>query len=735
MSIATDHPRVVPPVETRAGVNHTTLAVDGIHCAACVQRIERSLAQEPDVVSARVNFTTRRLTLAWKGEAARAVDFVERLDDMGYTARPFDAKVLDSADAVNDRKLMRAMGVAGFAAGNVMWLAIAVWAGVFQDMGPATREILQWMQALIALPAIAYSGRTFYSSAWSAVKNGHVNMDVPISIGIILAAAMSMVQTVIGAEDVYYDAAISLVFLLLVGRFLDQRARGRAREAAAHLLSLTVTEVTRLLDGGKAELVAIESVRGGDLLLVPAGGRMPVDGIVHAGRSSVDTSTLTGESVPATVGVGDQVFAGTINTGAALTIEARAIGDETVLAEIVRCMEAAEQGRARYVVLADRLARLYAPMVHSLAAITFVGWWLWPMSVPWTEALLHAVAVLIITCPCALAIAVPAVQVASSGRLFRRGILLKSATALERLADINTIIFDKTGTLTEGRPEWLEDRTVPVLALDLASGLAAASRHPLAQALRRARPDAPALPGVIEFPGDGLEAVVEGRLVRLGRRGFACPEAPEFDDGDGEMWLAGFASTPIRLAFRDRPRADAARVVAELSRHYRLLLVSGDRPAAVAQLADSLGIREWRAAQRPADKVAIINSLKAEGGKVMMVGDGINDAPSLAAADASMAPSAAADISRTAADVLFQGAGLSAVPATLSVARRSQVLVRENLGISLLYNVTLVPLAVLGMVTPLLAAVAMSVSSLTVILNALRLGKAGREDLTSKGAA
>lgn len=735
MSIAADLPRVIPPVDTKAGVNSTMLAIDGIHCAACVQRIERTLARDPDVVSARVNFTTRRLALSWKGSPARAADYIEQLDDMGFTARPFDVGVLNSADASSDRKLLRAMAVAGFAAGNVMWLAISVWAGVFADMGPATKALMQWMQALIALPAIAYSGMTFFTAAWNAVRRGHVNMDVPISIGIILAAAMSIVQTVIGADDVYYDAAISLVFLLLVGRYLDQRARGRAREAAAHLLSLAVTEVTRLTDDGRAELVAIEAVRPGDHLLVAAGGRLPVDGVVFAGRSAIDTSTLTGESVPATVGVGDRVFAGTINTGNPLTIEARAIGGDTVLAEIVRCMEAAEQGRARYVVLADRLARLYAPVVHSLAAITFVGWWLWPMSAPWTEALLHAVAVLIITCPCALAIAVPAVQVASSGRLFRRGILLKNATALERLATINTIIFDKTGTLTEGRPELVENKDLPGAALDLASGLAAASRHPLAQALRRARPDAPPLADVIEFPGDGLEATLDGRVIRLGRRGFAAPEAAEFDDGDGEMWLAGFGPAPLRLAFRDRARGDAARVVAELSKHYRIVLLSGDRPAAVAQLAESVGIPEWRAAQRPAEKVAVIEALKAEGARVLMVGDGINDAPSLAAADASMAPSAAADISRTAADVLFQGAGLSAVPATLSVARRSQILVRENLGISLLYNVTLVPLAVLGLVTPLLAAVAMSVSSLTVILNALRLGKAGREDFNRGDAA
>ncbi|PWR20822.1 heavy metal translocating P-type ATPase [Zavarzinia compransoris] len=725
MTLAADH---LPNTAAATGDSHSLqLAVDGIHCAACVQRIERALRAEPDVTAARVNFTTRRLALSWRGPAARAGDFIERLDEMGFTARPFDAGALSAADTAQDRKLMRAMGVSGFAAGNVMWLAISVWAGVFEDMGPATRGLLHWVQALIALPAIAYAGMTFYASAWKALRSGHVNMDVPISIGVILAAVMSVVQTVIGADEAYFDAAISLVFLLLVGRFLDQRARGRARAAAAHLLSLHVAEVSRLTPDNRVEVVPLERVAAGDSLLVAAGGRIPVDGVVLAGRSALDTSSLTGESVPAAVGIGDEVFAGTLNLDAALTVGARAVGPDTVLAEIVRCMEAAEQGRARYVVLADRLARLYAPVVHTLAAVTFLGWWLWPVGAPWTVALLNAVAVLIITCPCALAIAVPAVQVAASGRLFRRGILMKSATALERLATIDTIVFDKTGTLTEGRPELIGERAVPPALLTLASGIAAGSRHPLAQALRRAAPEAPVVGNVREVPGDGLEVAVEGRLLRLGRRDFAAPGRAEVDDGCAEIWLAGEGVEPVRFAFRDRPRPDAAAVIRDLRRDHRVLLLSGDRAPAVADLAGRLGIEDWQAACRPADKVARIEALKAAGAKVLMVGDGINDAPSLAAADASMAPSAAADIARTAADVVFQGAGLAAVPATLAVAKRSQVLVRENLGLSLLYNITLVPLAVLGLVTPLLAAVAMSVSSLTVILNALRLGKAGKE--------
>ncbi|RJF88762.1 cadmium-translocating P-type ATPase [Oleomonas cavernae] len=711
-------------VVTSGGVNRLMLAIDGIHCVACVQRIERALMAEAGVASARVNFTTRRLTLAWRGAPTRAASLVARLTELGFVARPFDIGRLEAADAVQDRRLLRAIAVSGFATGNVMWLAIAVWAGVFQDMGQGTRTLLHWVQAMIALPAVAYAGMPFFTSAWNAVRAGRVNMDVPIAVGVSLAALMSLVQTIIGAEQAYFDAAISLVFLLLVGRFLDLRARGRARTAAAHLLSFAVTEVTRLKADGRAEVVAVEAIGIGDTVLVAAGGRMPVDGSIVAGRSDVDSSMLTGESVPVSVGVGDQVFAGTMNLGAPLTVVAGAIGPDTVLAEVVRCMEAAEQGRARYVVLADRLARAYVPAVHGLALVTFLGWFFLGAA-GWAESLLYAVAVLIITCPCALGIAVPAVQVAASGRLFKRGILLKSATALERLAEIDTIVFDKTGTLTQGRPELADEAEVPPDLLALASGLAASSSHPLCLALRRAAPGAPALPGVTEQAGDGLLAIVDGKPVRLGRRDFAAPDAAEVPDGRPEMWLAVQGRPAIRLSFHDALRADAVATIAQLSPHYRILLLSGDRPTVTAALAARLNLSDWRAGQRPADKVKAIEGLAALGCRVLMVGDGINDAPSLAAAHASMAPSAAADISRTAADVIYQGGGLAAVPATLAVAHRAQRLVRQNLGISLAYNITLVPLAMAGLVTPLLAAVAMSVSSLTVILNALRLGRAG----------
>jgi Cu2+-exporting ATPase len=417
------------------------------------------------------------------------------------------------------------------------------------------------------------------------------------------------------------------------------------------------------------------------------------------------------------------VFAGTLNLAAPLSLQVTAVGAHTLLAEIVRLMELAEQRGARYVALADRVARLYAPAVHGLALVTFLGW-VGLTDTPWQTALLTAVAVLIITCPCALGLAVPAVQVIASGRLLDRGILLKSATALERLAAVDTVVFDKTGTLTEGRPELRREGLDPD-ALARAAALAAASRHPLARALVRAAPEVPAAAGVRELPGRGLGLATAAGEVRLGSRRW-CGLA-EDDGAEGpELWLTAPGRRPQRFAFADRTRPDAAAVIAALGRRgLSVELLSGDRAGPVARVAEELGIATWRAACGPADKVAHLEALRARGRRVLMVGDGLNDAPALAAAAVSLSPATAIDISQTAADAVFQGRSLAPVSELLSVARRAELLVRQNLWLAFGYNALTVPLAMAGLVTPLIAAAAMSASSLLVIGNALRLG-AGR---------
>lgn len=723
----TAHVRPGPEEGTRS----LHLMVEGLHCAACVWLIESLLRRQPGVTTARVNMTTRRLTLVWRpaegaeGGDAGANALIEPVLSIGYRLVPYDPARLGAQTVQHEKELLRCMAVAGFAAGNIMLLSVSVWAGV--DMGPNTRDLFHWISALIAFPTIAYSLRPFARSAFSALRAGRTNMDVPITLAVCLAALMSLWETARSGPHAYFDASVMLLFFLLIGRYLDSRARGRARSAAEHLLSLGAQAVTVLRADGARALLPPAQVEPGMTVLVAAGERIGVDGTVSDGASDLDTSLLTGETVPQAVRPGDGVFAGTLNLSGPLRVRVGAVGEGTLLAEIVRMMEVAEQGRAKYVALADRVARLYAPVVHLMALATFLGWTVFG-GMDWQPALLTAVAVLIITCPCALALAVPVVQVIATGRLLRRGILLKTATALERLVGVDTVVFDKTGTLTLGQADldnagasggpgqWTE------ADLRLAAGMAVSSRHPLARAIARATM-APVVDGVAEVPGQGLKAVVNGAEVRLGSRAFCGAEAVAVPPAAGpELWLSRPGRPAVRFTFTDPPRTDVAEVVAALKRRgLKVVLLSGDREPAVRAVADRLGIADWTAACTPEAKCARLSDLRRDGRTVLMVGDGLNDAPALAAADVSMSPSTAVDVSQTAADVVFQGHKLAPVLEVLEVARRADALVRQNFVLSFGYNLFTVPLAVAGFVTPLIAAAAMSTSSVVVIANALRL--------------
>ncbi|MBB4265632.1 heavy metal translocating P-type ATPase metal-binding domain-containing protein [Roseospira visakhapatnamensis] len=736
----------LPPYATHVTVDEAGeatlhLMVEGLHCAACVWLIERLLTARPEVTHARVNMTTRRLTLRWRARAADAEaetgtgDHGARrvLDPVlavGYRLVPYDPALLGRETNRAERALLRAMAVTGFATGNVMLFSVSVWFG--GDMGPVTRDLMHWLSALIALPAIAYGLRPFARSAVTALRGGRANMDVPITLAVLLASGMSLWETARGGPHAYFDAAVMLLFFLLIGRFLDSRARGRARAAAEHLLTLSGVSVTVLEPDGTTRGLRPDVVPVGATVLVATGERIGVDGLVAQGVSDLDASLITGETVPQRIAAGDRVFAGTLNLSAPIRVTVDAVGEGTLLAEIVRMMEVAEQGRARYVALADRVARLYAPVVHALALAAFLGWWL-AGGLPWQEALLIAAAVLIITCPCALALAVPVVQVIASGRLLREGTFLKNATALERLREADTVVLDKTGTLTLGRPKlsrrapgagggWTPDD------LRLAAGLAVHSRHPLARAVAAASPEARPLEGVREHPGEGLSWPGPDGPVRLGSAAFCGGPADLGETGGAApgptLWLRRGAGDPVRFRFADSLRPDAAATVAALSaRGLQVELLSGDRPDVVAAVARAAGIETWRAGQTPADKVARLDALRQAGRRVLMVGDGLNDAPALAAAHVSVSPATAVDVSQTAADVVFQGDRLAPVVSALAVAARADRLVRQNLALALLYNMVTVPLALAGMVTPLIAAVSMSTSSVVVISNALRLAR------------
>jgi len=690
------------------------LMVEGIHCAACVWLIETALGRQDGVTQARVNMSTRRLVLKWQDETVDPNELVNIINGLGYRLVPYDPNLINSENQKNEKELMRAMAVAGFAAANVMLFSVSIWAGYSQGMQDTTRDLMHWLSALVALPAVAYAGRPFFKSALTSLKAGRLNMDVPISLAVLLAAGMSLYQVSTGAEHAYFDSSVSLLFFLLIGRYLDRRARGRARGAAEHLLGLNAVAVTVLNDDGTKSLIPPDQVTEDMKILCAAGERIAVDGVVMDGQSDIDTSLISGESVPTDVKVEDQVFAGTTNLSAPLKIQVTATGEGTLLAEIVRLMEEAEAGRANYVALADRVARYYAPVVHILSFVTFV-YWFFLGDVTWNEALLNAISVLIITCPCALALAVPVVQVVASGRLMRQGILVKTGTALERLARIKSVVFDKTGTLTKGRAELVNGSDIAQTDLELAASLAGASKHPLSRALCRAVPHIAVQSGVNEVPGCGLE--VEG--IRLGSRKWCGNDAAPLSQGP-ELWLAKEGKPPICLQFADDLRLDAKEVISTLkSLGLETRLLSGDRLEPVEKIAKELDIQHWKAGCKPSDKCDELEKLETP----LMVGDGLNDAPALAAAHVSLSPSTAIDVSQTVADAVFQGEKLKPVLEVIGVARKADRLVKQNIGLAFLYNSITIPLAIAGFVTPLIAAVAMSTSSLVVIANALRLSR------------
>ncbi len=705
--------------------------VENMHCADCIRTIEQTLKSNPAVIEARVNFSTRRLFLRWHPDGIDVAELVKPIIDLGYPLTPYNSAMIKSAGAEENAKLLRALAVAGFASANVMLLSVSVWSGLFsEDMGSATRDFLHWVSALIALPAVAYAGQPFFKSALAALRAGRTNMDVPISLAVILASGMSLAETIRSGQHVYFDASVSLLFFLLIGRYLDNAARSKARSAAERLLLLKAVAATVVEADGSLKTLAVEAVVPGSRVRIMAGDRLPVDGVVVSGQSELDVSLITGESLPAAVKPGDNVFAGTLNLGAPIDISATKMGDNTLLGDIVRLMEAAEQGRARYVRIADRLSRYYAPVVHTLAALTFIGWWFYSSS--WQIALMQAVALLIITCPCALGLAVPVVQVVASGRLLTRGILVKSADGLERLAEVDTIVFDKTGTLTEGRLDLVNGDEISQEDLRLAASLGQHSRHPLAKTIARAGGGESLNLDVEEHPGAGLRAMTDAGEVRLGSRRFCdvAEDAAADKPAGPEMWLRRADGRTVQFRFRDHLRADAKEAIRDLStRGFAIALLSGDREPVVRELAEELGIERWYAAQKPEDKVNRLDSFAKEGRKVLMVGDGINDAPALAAAHVSLSPATASDISQTAADFIFQGRLLGPVSETIFVARSSKRLIFENFGLSFLYNAIAIPLAVLGFVTPLVAAVAMSSSSLVVCLNSLRLRNKRKESI------
>lgn len=705
------------------GLSHLDLAIEGIDCAACIDEIEGGLQKLPGIVEARLNYTNHRLAVEWRNDDLAPSAVVQELQKLGYRAHPFQSRLMEEEEARRAQWLLKCLAVAGFASMNIMLLSVSVWSGNVTDITPETRDFFHWLAALIALPTVAYAGQPFFRSAINALRNRRTNMDVPIVIGIMLALTMSVVETLNHAEHTYFDSAVMLLFFLLCGRYLDQAMRRKTRAVASNLASMKAEVVHRIGESGEVVLVPTAALKQGDRVLVRPGEHIAVDGVVLSGSSEIDESLVTGETTHRPVTSGGQVYAGSLNYNGTLTLRVTAAGQGTLLDEVERLLESAAAAKSRYVQLADRVARAYAPIVHTAAALTAIAWMVVGSSAH--DAIITAISVLIITCPCALALAVPVVQVVASGALFRAGVFLNSGDALERLAKVDTIVFDKTGTLTLPTMSVVNAGSVDPALLEAASRLALSSHHPLAAAVAQESRDRRPYEGAVEEPGQGVRAVVDGVEMRLGSPIFcdAVSVAEDTARTDPESSLIAFSwgGKGAVLLVRQALRPDAVAVVGTLrERGFDCRILSGDRPEAVAPIAASLGVEMWRGGCKPADKIAAIEDLKAHGRRVLMVGDGLNDAPALASAHVSLSPISAADLTQAQADAVFLGDKLAPVQESIAISRQAHHLMRQNLGIALVYNLIAVPLAFLGYVTPLIAALAMSGSSTLVTLNALR---------------
>jgi P-type Cu2+ transporter len=691
-------------------------SVPGMRCAGCISKIETGLALQPGIAAARVNFTAKRVSISHLPEMTKP-DLMAAFATIGFEAVPLDG-ALGTGTSADSHALVKAMAVAGFAMMNIMLLSVSVWSGAVG----VTRDLFHWLSAMIALPTIAYAGRPFFKSAWLALSHKRTNMDVPISIGVILASALSLFETITHGPHAYFDGAVMLLFFLLTGRWLDSVMRDRARDGVTALLRNTVPGALVISDDGKTSWCDANVLKPSMVMIVAAGERLAADGIITEGQSSFDLSLLTGESAPQQVRADSLVHAGTLNMDAPVHVRVTAAGADTAIADIARLMEQASQSKSRYVRIADRAARYYAPAVHTMALLSFAGWMV--LGAGWHQSLLIAVAVLIITCPCALGLAVPAAQIVVTGALMRAGVLVKDGSALERLSEVDCAMFDKTGTLTLGRPEPinLAEATGEQMAIMLA--LARASRHPLSEALRRSLERDSIIAAVItdvsETPGVGVSGIFAGKRVALERSD--CATAT----GALSTTLTIADAAPFQILFEDTLRPMAKESVDALAKlGISSSIVSGDRGAAVAPIARALGITA-QTSMLPQDKLDAISRQTNLGHKVLMIGDGLNDGPALAAGHASMAPASASDAGQNAADVVFLGDSLAPVAAAIRAAGATQRIVRQNFILAIGYNLIAVPLAVMGMVTPLIAALAMSGSSLIVVANALRLRGAAK---------
>ena len=705
------------------------LILEGITCAACVWLNERHVGRLPGVLEFRVNYATQRARVRWDRTKIQLSDILKAIAAIGYLAHPYDpSRQQDVAD--RERKLaLRRLVVAGFGAMQVMMFAIGLYIGAWSGIDPDMERFLRWVSMVVAVPVVVYSARPFFSSAWGELKRRQLGMDVPVSLAIGAAFLASVWATVRNEGDIYFDSVSMFTFFLLTGRYLEMAARHRAAATGESLVKLLPMTAHRL-QGDDEEQVPASDLQPGDRVRVRPGETVPTDGRVTEGLSTIDESLVTGESLPVAKREGDRIIGGTVNVESPLVVTVERVGEDTVVASIVRLLDRAQTEKPRIAQLADRASAWFVGLLLLVAAGVYAYWY---GHAP-EDAFWVTLSVLVVTCPCALGLATPAAVTAASGALTRRGLLPTRGHSLEVLARSTHVVFDKTGTLTRGRPELRQSTLLrdgdPATVLRIAAGLEAGSEHPLALALTRAAGGAAVAEAVVATPGLGVEGVVDGRRYRVGRPDYVArlSGADTGTAGSGEdagtttVALGDERGLLARFDLSDSLRPDAALAVTALQRlGLEVWLLSGDSDAAVARTARELGIRVAKARLRPQDKLDAVRALQVAGAVVTMVGDGVNDAPVLAGASVSIAMGRATELAQASADMVLLSEHLPHIAEGVATARRMLTVIRQNLSWALLYNLVAVPLAAAGLVRPWMAAIGMSFSSLLVVLNALRL--------------
>ncbi|MEI4520146.1 heavy metal translocating P-type ATPase [Pseudomonas sp. CCNWLW23] len=713
-----------PFVRHEGDLAETTLLMEGISCAACGWLIEKHLRTLPAVAEARLNLSNHRLHVRWADAQLPLSQILAELRHIGYAAHPYQADRASEQLASENRLALRQLGVAGLLWFQAMMATMATWPEFNIDLSPELHTILRWVALFLTTPIVFYSCAPFFKGAMRDLRTRHLTMDVSVSLAIGSAYIAGIWTSITGVGELYFDAVGMFALFLLAGRYLERRARERTAAATAQLVNLLPASCLRLDSDGQSERILLSELRVGERILVQPGSILPADGKIIDGQSSIDESLLTGEYLPQPRTLGDAVTAGTLNVEGALTVQVQALGQDTRLSAIVRLLDRAQAEKPRLAEIADRAAQWFLLLSLIAAAVIGLLWW----QLDSARAFWIVLAMLVATCPCALSLATPTALTAATGTLHKLGLLLTRGHVLEGLNQIDTVIFDKTGTLTEGR---LVLRSIrPLAALDseqclsLAAALENRSEHPIARAFGRAPL---AAEDVHSTPGLGLEGVVGEQRLRIGQAEFACALSgaalPSMPDEAGQWLLLADTHGPLAwLVLDDRLRDDAPALLAACkARGWRTLLLSGDSSPMVASVAAELGIDEARGGLRPDDKLQVLQQLHKEGRKVLMLGDGVNDVPVLAAADISVAMGSATDLAKTSADAVLLSNRLDALVQAFTLARRTRRVIIENLLWAALYNGLMLPFAALGWITPVWAAVGMSISSLTVVLNALRL--------------